>query len=90
MRRLLFLAALSMVAVLMFASVAVAQTYDYSSGAAAPAPQQQPAAPTYTAPQQQVTQMPATGGPSLLLPAGALLVGSGSLLGLVALRRRTS
>lgn len=54
-------------------------------GGVAPAPAAPAPAPTTGS---GVTVMPDTGGPALLLPVAALLVGSG-LLGFAALRRRS-
>ena len=66
MRRALLLASLAMLLTLVLAMPAAA---DYHSTQQAPA-----AAQTTTAP------LPSTGGPSLVLPAGALLIGGGLIL----------
>ncbi len=93
MRRLLYLATLSMVVMLVFATAALAQTgscadpayaaaYPDICGTAAPA--QTPTQPQTQAP---VTQpLPSTGGPALLLPAAGLLLATG-LVGMRLARR---
>ncbi len=95
MRRLLYLAALSMVVLLLFASAALAQGENAAAQyeptpATAQYDQYTPAADQYTAPQQpaqpQAQALPATGGPALLLSAGVLLLGAG-LLGMKLVRR---
>ncbi len=93
MRRLLYLATVSMVVMVVFATAAFAQTgscadpayaaaYPDICGTAAPA--QTPAQPQTQAP---VTQpLPSTGGPALLLPAAGLLLAT-ALIGVRLARR---
>ncbi len=99
MSRLLYLAALSMVVMLVFAPAAFAQTgrcadpayaaaypeiCGTAGGTATPAPAQTPAQPQTQAPAMQ--PLPSTGGPSLLLPAAGLLLATG-LIGIRLARR---
>ncbi len=100
MRRLLYLATLSMVVMMVFATAAFAQTdlcadpayaADFPDICGTAAPAQTPMQPeTSMQPQTQapVTQpLPSTGGPALLLPAAGLLLATG-LIG-VGLARRS-
>ncbi len=101
MKRLLYLATLSLMATMVFAPAALAQDYTYTPPTTT-APTT--TAPTTTAPTQYApttsaegvdemtpsttttTPLPDTGGPSLLLPAGLLL--ASGLIGLGVMRRK--
>jgi hypothetical protein len=84
MKRAIFLATLALLAMLVFAPVAMAQDTQLAgdtqqAGQTTPAPGggTQPGAP----------DLPRSGGPAILLPAAALLLGSG-ILTYAVLRRR--
>jgi hypothetical protein len=95
-KKLLGLVSLSVIAVLMFASVASAQCADYGCGGETAG---QYTTPTGTPPGRTIMETtmvngspipvptPPTGGPAIVLPAASLLLGSG-ILTYAVLRRR--
>ena len=96
MKKLLMAVGLSMIGVLMFASVASAQCADYGCGGETAG---QYTTPTGIPPGRTIMETtmvngspipvptPPTGGPAIVLPAASLLLGSG-ILTYAVLRRR--
>ena len=95
MKKLLLLVGLSVVGVLMFASVASAQCADYGCGGSTTGEYTIPTGPLPTVLETTMVngsavpdpRIPPTGGPAIVLPAASLLLGTG-ILTYAILRRR--